>query len=61
MHLRVTWPLHLIIVGFWLFASKVCDGSYNFDFWAILEVGHRGCLGWWTKGMVMFYLLLCDT
>ena len=61
MHLHVTWPLCLIFVGLWLFALMVCDENYDFDFWVILEVGHHGCLGRGTKGMVMLCLSLCDT
>ena len=41
-----------------LFALNICDGSYDLDFWTILEVGNCGRLGRWTKGTVMFYLLL---
>ena len=32
LHIHVTWPLHLILVGFLPFALKACDGSYDLIF-----------------------------
>ena len=61
VHLRVTWPLHLILLDSSFLLQRFVMGAMIFDFWAILEDGCHGHLRGGLRVWLCFTYCFCDT